>query len=130
MDKANEMINKIIREVLTALYQPFGAAVLLTFVAMFVFIYAKEHNWQKKNLIKKICSIWFSYFKKSDEFRRVFLLLFYSTMILFRTIINREIWFDPSIKRNGNKMCKWRKQTKDINKSGQDTMPIESYIWK
>lgn len=53
MDKANEMINKIIREVLTALYQPFGAAVLLTFVAMFVFIYAKEHNWQKKNLIKK-----------------------------------------------------------------------------
>ena len=46
MDKANEMINKIIREVLTALYQPFGAAVLLTFVAMFVFIYAKEHNWQ------------------------------------------------------------------------------------
>ena len=84
----------------------------------------------KKNLIKKICSIWFSYFKKSDEFRRVFLLLFYSTMILFRTIINREIWFDPSIKRNGNKMCKWRKQTNDINKSGQDTMPIESYIWK
>lgn len=130
MDKANEMINKIIREVLTALYQPFGAAVLLTFVAMFVFIYAKEHNWQKKNLKKKICSIWFSYFKKSDEFRRVFLLLFYSTMILFRTIINREIWFDPSIKRNGNKMCKWRKQTNDINKSGQDTMPIESYIWK
>lgn len=130
MDKANEMINKIIREVLTALYQPFGAAVLLTFVAMFVFIYAKEHNWQKKNLIKKICSIWFSYFKKSDEFRRVFLLLFYSTMILFRTIINREIWFDPSIKRNGNKMCKWRKQTNDINESGQDTMPIESYIWK
>ena len=130
MDKANEMINKIIREVLTALYQPFGAAVLLTFVAMFVFIYAKEHNWQKKNLIKKICSIWFSYFKKSDEFRRVFLLLFYSTMILVRTIINREIWFDPSIKRNGNKMCKWRKQTNDINKSGQDTMPIESYIWK
>lgn len=51
-------------------------------------------------------------------------------MILFRTIINREIWFDPSIKRNGNKMCKWRKQTNDINKSGQDTMPIESYIWK
>lgn len=37
MDKANEIITKIIKEVLTALYQPFGAAVLMAFVSMFVF---------------------------------------------------------------------------------------------
>ena len=45
------IIRNIIKNVLTALYQPFGAAVLLAFVAMFVFIYAKEHNWKKKDLI-------------------------------------------------------------------------------
>ena len=36
MDKANDIITNIIKEVLTALYQPFGAAVLMAFVSMFV----------------------------------------------------------------------------------------------
>ena len=31
MDKANDIITNIIKEVLTALYQPFGAAVLMAF---------------------------------------------------------------------------------------------------
>lgn len=95
MDKLKEIITNIIKDVLTALYQPFGAAILLAFVAMFVFIYAKEHNWKKKNLIKNICSTWFSYFKKSSEFRRVFLLIFYSVMILSRTVLYRDIWNNP-----------------------------------
>ena len=34
MDKANDIITNIIKEVLTALYQPFGAAVLMAFVSM------------------------------------------------------------------------------------------------
>lgn len=89
------IIRNIIKNVLTALYQPFGAAVLLAFVAMFVFIYAKEHNWKKKDLIKNICLTWFSYFKKSCEFRRAFLLIFYSVMILSRTVLYRSIWTNP-----------------------------------
>ena len=79
---------------LTALYQPFGAAVLMTFVSMFVFLYAKEHGWKKGSLIKNIFGTWFKNFE-SSTFRRAFLLVFYSTMILFRTILNRDIWFDP-----------------------------------
>ena len=34
-------------------------------------------------------------FKKSQTFRRVFLLSFYTAMILLKTILNREIWIDP-----------------------------------
>ena len=49
MEKANDIIANIIKNVLTALYQPFWAALLLVFMAM----------------------IW------------------------FRTILNRDIWFDP-----------------------------------
>ena len=90
-----DVIRKIINNVLTALYQPFGVAVLLAFVAMFVFIYAKEHNWQKKNLIKNICLTWFTYFKKNYELRRAFLLLFYSAMILSKTVLYRDIWANP-----------------------------------
>ena len=95
MDKANEIITKIIKEVLTALYQPFGAAVLMAFVSMFVFLYAKEHGWKKSSLIKNVFGTWFKNFKESSTFRRAFLLVFYSTMILFRTILNRDIWFNP-----------------------------------
>ena len=51
MDKANDIITNIIKEVLTALYQPFGAAVLMAFVSMFVFLYAREHGWKKGSLI-------------------------------------------------------------------------------
>ena len=54
MDKANDIITNIIKEVLTALYQPFGAAVLMAFVSMFVFLYAREHGWKKGSLIKEI----------------------------------------------------------------------------
>ena len=95
MDKANDIITNIIKEVLTALYQPFGAAVLMAFVSMFVFLYAREHGWKKGCLIKNIFGTWFRNFKESSTFRRAFLLVFYSTMILFRTILNRDIWFDP-----------------------------------
>ena len=35
-------------------------------------------------------------FENSSTFRRIFLLLaFYAAMILLRTVLNREIWFDP-----------------------------------
>ena len=34
-------------------------------------------------------------FKSSNCFRRIFLLAFYTAMILLRTVLNREIWFDP-----------------------------------
>ncbi len=46
----NEIISNIIKNVLTALYQPFGAAVLLAFTAMFVFIYAKKNIIGKKKI--------------------------------------------------------------------------------
>ena len=83
MNRIIEIITNIIKNVLTALYQPFGAAVLMAFVSMFVFLYAKEHGWKKRSLIKNIFGTWFKNFKESSTFRRAFLLVFYSTMILF-----------------------------------------------
>lgn len=52
MNRIIEIITNIIKNVLTALYQPFGAAVLMAFVSMFVFLYAKEHGWKKRSLLK------------------------------------------------------------------------------
>ena len=58
--KIIEIFNKIVYNVLSALYQPFWAAVLLAFLTMFLYLYGKEHGWKKNNFIRnreypKVC---------------------------------------------------------------------------
>lgn len=86
---------RIMRSVLTALYQPFWGAVSMAFLFMFLFLYGKEKGWGISDCFPKMLQTWYREFRDSSAFRRIFLLVFYSTMILFRTLINREIWFDP-----------------------------------
>lgn len=62
---------------------------------MFAFLYAKEHGWTIKNSFLQLIRTWYDEFRRSSTFRRTFLLVFYITMILFRTVLNRQIWFDP-----------------------------------
>ena len=93
--KIIEIFNKIAYNVLSALYQPFWAAVLLAFLAMFLYLYAKEHKWKKNDFVRNMFATWWSSFKSSSNFRQIFLLAFYTAMILLRTVLNREIWFDP-----------------------------------
>ena len=81
--------------VLSAFYQPFWAAVLLAFLTMFLYLYGKEHGWKKNNFIRNMFGTWWRAFRSSSNFRRTFLLAFYTAMILLRTVLNREIWFDP-----------------------------------
>ena len=90
-----QIISNIIRNVLTALYQPFWAAVLTAFSSMFVYLFAKEHQWKIGNFLANTIKVWWNAFRCSSSFRRTFLLVFYTTMILFRTLLNRQIWFDP-----------------------------------
>ena len=49
--KIIEIFNKIAYNVLSALYQPFWAAVLLAFLTMFLYLYGKEHGWKKNYLM-------------------------------------------------------------------------------
>ena len=93
--KIIEIFNKIAYNVLSALYQPFWAAVLLAFLTMFLYLYGKEHGWKKNNFIRNMFATWWRAFRGSSNFRRTFLLAFYTAMILLRTVLNREIWFDP-----------------------------------
>ena len=59
-----EILNKIAYNVLSALYQPFWTALLIAFLSMFVFLYAKEKNWKKKNIVYNIILTWWKIFKK------------------------------------------------------------------
>lgn len=84
-----KIISNIITNVLTALYQPFWFAVILSVFFMFFWMYAKEHDW--KDSVRR----WIQNFKTSSCFRRLFLLVFYTTLILFRTLLNRDMWMNP-----------------------------------
>lgn len=84
-----DMIRIILTNVLTALYQPFGFAIILTVLFMFFYLYAKEHGW------KTAMGNWWNALKSDSLFRRLFAFVFYVAMILFRTLLNRNIWANP-----------------------------------
>lgn len=84
-----EIIKSIISNILTALYEPFGFALILTVLFLFVCMYAREHGWRE--IVKK----WINCFRTNREFRIAFFLIFYTAMILFRTLLNRNLWENP-----------------------------------
>ena len=49
----------------------------------------------KNDFVRNMFATWWRAFRSSSNFRRTFLLAFYTAMILLRTVLNREIWFDP-----------------------------------
>lgn len=82
-----QIISKIVTNVLTALYQPFWFAVILS--VLFMFVYKAYPS------IKQATKDWISWFKSDSSFRRIFFLVFYTVMILFRTLLNRNMWANP-----------------------------------
>ena len=94
MSKVVEIITKIITNILTALYEPFGFSLLLSFLAMFFYLYAYEPTAAGKGWKNAIVT-WYQKFKESVFFRKLFFLAFVISMILFRTLLNRKMWMNP-----------------------------------
>lgn len=94
MSKVVEIITKILTNILTALYEPFGFSLLLSFLAMFFYLYAYEPTAAGKGWKSAIVT-WYKKFKESILFRKLFLLAFVTSIILFRTLLNRKMWMNP-----------------------------------
>lgn len=82
-----DIINTIISSILTALYQPFWFTLILSI--LFMFVYMMYPN------IKSAAVQWINWFKESVFFRKLFLLVFVTVIILFRTLLNRDMWANP-----------------------------------
>ena len=89
-----DLFGKILTNILTALYEPFGFSLLLSFLAMFFYLYAYEPNAAGKGWKSAIVTC-YQKFKESVFFRKMFLLVFVTSMILFRTLLNRNLWMNP-----------------------------------
>ena len=94
MKETIDLLGKIITNILTALYEPFGFSLLLSFLAMFFYLYAYEPEEAGKGWKSAIVT-WYQKFKGSVFFRKLFLLTFVTSMILFRTLLNRNLWLNP-----------------------------------
>lgn len=97
MENLIELLKKIITNVLTALYQPFWFAVILTVFLLFFYLYAYKPIDTGKG-IRAAFLAWWQEFRTSLFFRKLFLLTFFTVMILYY----RK---DFELKRR-NKMCR------------------------
>ena len=89
-----DIIANITANVLTALYQPFWFSVALSVLTLFFYLFA-YHNETGGRGLKAAFSVWWIYFREDLFFRKLFFLTFYTTMILFRTLLNRDMWMNP-----------------------------------
>ena len=89
-----DIISSIITSELTALYQPFWFSVILSVMVLFFYLFA-YHNETGGRGIRGAFSVWWQYFRGNAFFRKLFFLTFYTTMILFRTLLNRDMWMNP-----------------------------------
>lgn len=94
MSEAIKVFSKILTNILTALYEPFGFSILLSFLSMFFYLYAYEPTEAGKGWKSAIVT-WYQKFKESVFFRKVFLMVFVTSLVLFRTLLNRNLWMNP-----------------------------------
>ena len=94
MKETIDLLGKIFTNVLMAFYEPFGFSLLLSFLVMFFYLYAYEAQDAGKGWKNAIVT-WYKEFKKSVFFRKLFLLAFVISMILLRTLLNRNLWINP-----------------------------------
>ena len=95
MKETIDLLGKILTNILTALYEPFGFSLLLSFLAMFFYLYAYEPSPVAGKGWKSAIVTWYRNFKENVFFRKLFLLAFVTSMILFRTLLNRNLWMNP-----------------------------------
>ena len=80
MKETIELLGKILTNILTALYEPFGFSLLLSFLAMFFYMYAYEPTHAGKGWKSAIVT-WYQKFKESVFFRKLFFLFFVTSLI-------------------------------------------------
>ena len=100
MSDTIEILSKILINILTAFYESFGFSILLSFLAMFFYLYACVPADAGKGWKSAIVT-WYKEFKGSVFFRKLFMLAFVTSLILFRTLLNRNLWMNPLSKVMG-----------------------------
>lgn len=81
-----DVFNRVAANVIRVLYKDLGASAIMAFLFMFLWMECKQNG--KKDALAK----WFYGLRKSHEFRIAFIFVFYVSMVLFRTILGRQMY--------------------------------------
>ena len=79
----------VIVDVLSVIYQTAGASCLLAVLIMCVYMLGRKQG------VGPVARAWVYQFRQSSWFRRHFFLTFYTCMLLFRTLLCRNVWGNP-----------------------------------
>ena len=82
------LVNVIV-DVLSVIYQTAGASCLLAVLIMCVYMLGRKQG------VGPVARAWVYQFRQSSWFRRHFFLAFYTCMLLFRTLLCRNVWGNP-----------------------------------
>ncbi|HBM5401558.1 TPA: VanZ family protein [Enterococcus faecium] len=89
-----EIFSFVIVNVLTTLYQAFVFSILLSMLAMYFYLFATDQESAGQGIKKSMYILAFRFYS-STKFRRLFFLFFYTSLILFRTLLYRDIMANP-----------------------------------
>ncbi len=95
------VILSIFKNIGALLYKQGGTAILVAVLFMFAWSYARENGWHGREAVKRSAGVWMARFRDSGEFRRVFLLAVYVSMMLLRTVLMRDFYAHPLAKFMG-----------------------------
>ena len=87
-------VKKVITDILTTLYEPFWFALLSAMLLTIAYMYCYEPDGAGKGF-KPMMSAWLGKFKKDAHFRELFFWFLFTVMILFKTLLNRNMWMNP-----------------------------------
>lgn len=91
-----ESVKNIITNVLKAIYQPFFFALVLSvFIMFFVMFLDKYKEGSFRDKVWAAVKEWKNRFISTSKFRRLFYFVFFVVMLLFKTMLNREVWMSP-----------------------------------
>lgn len=82
------LVNVIV-DVLSVIYQTAGVSCLLAVLIMCVYMLGRKQG------VGPVARAWAYQFRQSSWFRRHFFLAFYTCMLLFRTLLCRNVWGNP-----------------------------------
>lgn len=84
-----EYIENIVRNILIGVYQLLGASVLMSSLFMFFYMYVEDRG------LKSAIGVWLKRMINEKKFRYIFFLVLYTSMVLFKTVLTRSVWWKP-----------------------------------
>lgn len=90
-----DIITRVIREVVIAIYQPFWCAVFISALIMYFYIFSTDKTVKSGLGYKENIKLWIRKFTNEKKIRSVFFFVFYTAMILLSTLLNRDVWVNP-----------------------------------